>query len=166
MILLIECIVFSIVFSLMILIPLYKKPIGQIMSYPKEIRQRVENLPQYKDNIKKKEKKHISIKIVSIFVFAVILALVAYLSGAMTFEKAFKHVFILFTFVNLYDLFIMDLLIFRNVKAFRIPGTEDMDKEYKNPKHHIIGAFIGIIIGLIVAFLSATYIEIFKFIYN
>ena len=37
--------------------------------------------------------------------------------------------------------------IFRNVKTFRIPGTEDMDKEYKECWHHIRGAFIGIGIG-------------------
>ncbi len=56
MILLVECIIFSILFSLMIFIPLYKNPIGQIMSYPVEIRRRVESLPQYKDSIKTKEK--------------------------------------------------------------------------------------------------------------
>ena len=37
----------------------------------------------------------------------------------------------------------MDLLIFRNVKKFRIPGTEDMDKEYKECGHHIVGFFCG-----------------------
>lgn len=165
MILLIECIVFSILFSLMIFIPLYKNPVGQIMSYPKEIRRRVESLPQYKNSIKKKEKKHLSIKIISIFIFALVLAIVAYFSGAKTFEEVFKHVFILFFFVNLYDLFIMDLLIFRNVKVFRIPGTEDMDKEYKNPTHHIRGAFIGTAIGLVVALLSAIYIQIYNMLF-
>ena len=40
MILLVECIVFSILFSLMIFIPLYKNPINQIMSYPPEIRKK------------------------------------------------------------------------------------------------------------------------------
>ena len=166
MILLIECIIFAILFSLMIFIPLYKNPIGQIMSYPIEIRKRVESLPQYKDTIEKREKKHLSIKIISIFVFALVLCIVAYLSGATTFNDVFKHVFILFFFVNIYDLIVMDLLIFRNVKKFRIPGTEDLDKEYKNPKHHIIGAFIGTAIGLIVAFLAATYLKLFNIIFG
>ena len=165
MILLIECIIFSILFSLMIFIPLYKNPIGQIMSYPKEIRKRVENLPQYKDSIKKREKKHLSIKIISIFIFALILSIVAYFSGATTFKEVFGHVFILFLFVNIYDLFIMDLLIFRNVKKFRIPGTEDMDEEYKSAKHYVKGAFIGTILGIIVAILSAFYVQIFDIIF-
>ena len=166
MILLIECIVLAIIFSLMIFIPLYKNPIGQIMSYPAEIRKRVESLPQYKDTIGKREKKHLSIKIISIFIFALVLCVVAYFSGATTVNDVFKHVFILFFFVNIYDLIVMDLLIFRNVKKFRIPGTEDIDKEYKNPKHHIIGALIGTVIGLIVAFFAATYLKLFNIIFG
>ena len=165
MILLVECIVISILFSLMIFIPLYKNPINQIMSYPPEIRKRVESLSQYKDIINAKEKKHISIKIISVFVFALILCFVAYFSGATTYIEVFKHVFILFFFVNIYDLVVMDLIIFRNVKKFRIPGTEDMEKEYKNPKHHMFGAIVGTAIGIIVAGLSAIYFEIFWIIF-
>lgn len=160
MILAIECIAFCILFNLMIMIPLYKNPVGQIMSYPKEIRQRVESLPQYQDTIVKKEQKHIVIKIGFVFVIAFILMVVAYLSGAKTTMGVFKHVFILFFVVNLYDLFVMDIGIFCHVKAFRIPGTEDMDKEYKNPRHHIIGFFIGIGIGIVTALLSAGYMQI------
>ena len=162
MVLAIECVIISILFSLGIFIPLYKNPVGQIMSYPAKIRKRVESLPQYQSSIKKQEKKHLTIKILAIFIFPLILGIIAYISGAKTFIEVFKHVFIIFFVVNLYDLFIMDLLIFRNVKAFRIPGTEDMDKEYKECWHHIRGAFIGIGIGLVVSLLSGLYIEIFN----
>lgn len=165
MILFVECIIFALLFSLMIFIPLWKNPVGQIMSYPLEIRKRVESLSQYKDTIKQREKKHLSIKIISIFVFALILCVVAYFSGAKTFIDIFKHVFILFLFVNVYDVIVMDLLIFRNVKRFRIPGTEDMEKEYKNPRHHIIGGIIGIVLGLVVAILAMLYFWIFEIIF-
>jgi len=157
MILLIECIVICILFSLGIFIPLYKNPVGQIMSYPKKIRERVENLPQYKDSINQKERKHLLIKILSIFVIAFVLYILAYMSNARTYFQVFKHVFIIFFVVNLYDLLIMDLLIFRNVKIFRIPGTEDMDKEYKECWHHIRGFFFGTAIGVVVALLSALF---------
>lgn len=160
MVLIIECIVISILFSLGIFIPLYKNPIGQIMSYPASIRKRVESLPQYRDSIQRRENKHLIIKVLGIFIFAAILGAVAYLSDAKTFIDAFWHVFIIFFVVNLYDLFIMDLLIFRNVKAFRIPGTEDMDKEYKECWHHIRGAGIGICIGTVVSFLSGLLVEL------
>lgn len=162
MTLIIECTIICILFSLGIFIPLYKNPIGQIMSYPKKIREKVEDLPQYKDCIKHKEKKHLSIKILSIFLIPLILGIIAYLSGATTVLKVFKHVFIIFFVVNLYDLLIMDLLIFRNIKSFRIPGTEDMNKEYKDCWHHIRGFFLGIGIGIVVAILSGVYILLFN----
>ena len=101
---------------------------------------------------------------ISIFIFALILYIIAYMSGAKTFIQVFKYVFTIFFVVNLYDLLIMDLLIFRNIKKFRIPGTEDMDKEYKECWHHIRGFFIGIGIGIIVSLISTLYIQIFNII--
>ena len=118
-------------------------------------------MPQYKDCIKKKEKFHLLIKMISIFIFALILYIIAYMSGAKTFIQVFKYVFTIFFVVNLYDLLIMDLLIFRNIKKFRIPGTEDMDKECW---HHIREFFIGIRIGIIVSLISILYIQIFNII--
>lgn len=152
MILAIECVALCILFTFGIFVPLYKNPIGQIMSYPKKIREKVESLPEYKDRIKQKEKNHIVIKVLSIFVFAILLYAVAYFSRAKTPAKIFVHVFVLFFVVNVYDLFIMDLLIFRNAKCFRIKGTEHMDKECF---HHVRGFFIGIILGTVVSLLAS-----------
>jgi len=130
------------------------------MSYPKEIRERVENLPQYKDVIKGEKKRHLSIKIISVLIFAIVLAVVAYYSGAKNFKSAYIHVFILFFVVNIYDMIVLDIGLFCHSKKTRIPGTEDMDKEYKNPWHHIRGAVIGIIIGTVVALLSGAIVHI------
>lgn len=160
MLLTIECIFACGVFSFMILPPLYKNPVNQIMSYPKEIRMRAESLPQYKGVIDKIEKRHLSLKIVFIFLIAIVLAVLAYFSGAKTFTSAFIHVFILFFVVNIYDLLVLDIGLFCHSKKTRIPGTEDMDKEYRNPRHHIIGAGIGIIIGAVVALLSGGIIHV------
>ena len=76
---------------------------------------------------------------------------VAYFSGCRSFGTAFFHVFTLFAVVNLYDLIDLDWGIFCHSKKLRIPGTEDMDKDYKNYVFHIRGAVIGFILGLIVA---------------
>jgi small-conductance mechanosensitive channel len=134
------------------------------MSYPKEIRKRVENLPQYKDIIQAEEKRHLSIKLIAVLIFAIVLALVAYYSGAKNFTSAYFHVFILFFVVNIYDMIVLDIGIFCHSKRTRIPGTEDMDKEYRNPWHHIRGAFIGTIIGSVIALLSGGIIYIISFI--
>lgn len=160
MILFIECVISCAVFTLIILPSLYKDPIKHIMSYPKEIIERVENLPQYKDVIKVEKKRHLSIKLISVLIFAIVLAVVAYYSGAKNFKSAYIHVFILFFVVNIYDMIVLDIGLFCHSKRTRIPGTEDMDKEYKNPWHHIRGAVIGIIIGTIVALLSGAIVHI------
>lgn len=162
MYLILECIIACGIFSLIVLPSLYKNPLKHIMSYPKKIRIRVENLPQYKDTIANIEKRHISIKIISVLVFAIVLAAVAYYSGAKTFSSAFIYVFILFFVVNIFDLLILDIWLFCHSKKTRIPGTEDMDKEYRNPWHHIKGAGLGIMIGTIVSLLSGSIVHIFS----
>ena len=73
---------------------------------------------------------------------------------------AFYHTFILFLIVNIYDLFILDLIFFCNYKKVIIKGTEDMIKECKNPRHHIKRAVIGIGFGGLVGFLVSLLIAL------
>lgn len=160
MILFIQCLICCLLFTLLILPAQYKDPIKMIMSYPPKIRQRVEELPQYKGTIKQKEKKHIATKIFGIVLFIFVLTLIAYLSGCKDFKSTFIHVFTIFLVVNLYDLIVLDWGIFCHSKKLKIPGTEDMEKEYKDYFFHIKGAFIGIILGLIVALSSGCIIHL------
>lgn len=160
MLLLIECVVACIIFTILVLPPIYKDPMNQIMSYPTKIRKRVESLPEYKNNINKYEKKHVLRKVIAVILFVIILGFISYYSGAKTFIDAFKHTFILFAVVNLYDLIILDIGIFCHSKKSIIPGTEDMINEYKSPWHHVKGFFIGITLGIIVSFLSAVFVNI------
>ncbi len=86
------------------------------MSYLPEIRKRVESLPQYKNSIKSTEKVHLLRKLIAIFVFTVLLSVVAYFSGARNFQTAFLHVFVLFFAVNLFDVIVLILLYSAIVK--------------------------------------------------
>ena len=158
MILAIECVVLCIIFTLIILPAQYKDPISLIMSYPPNVIKRVEQLPQYAGCIKEREKKHISKKIFGLFFFVVLLAMVAYFSGCREFVDTFFHVFMLFFVVNIYDMLVLDWGIFCHSKKLRIPGTEDMDKDYKDYLFHAQGAMKGIVIGTIVAILSGVII--------
>ena len=158
MILIVEGSVLCIIFTLIILPAQYKDPLSMIMSYPPNVIKRVEQLPQYEGCIKEREKKHISKKIFGVFFFAVLLAIVAYFSGCRDFGDTFFHVFMLFFVVNLYDMFVLDWGIFCHSKKLRIPGTEDMDKDYKDYLFHAKGAMKGTVIGMIVAILSGVII--------
>ena len=158
--LLIQCIVCCLLFTLIILPAQYKDPISMIMSYPPKIRERVESLPQYKETIKKREKSHITKKIFGLIFFVIVLSGVAYFSGCRSFGTTFVHVFTLFVVVNLYDLIVLDWGIFCHSKKLRIPGTEDMEKEYKDYLFHVKGAGVGVLLGVIVAVLSGSLIHL------
>lgn len=158
--LIVQCIIFCILFTLIILPAQYKDPMSMIASYPPKIRKRVEELPQYKNTIKQKEKAHLTKKIFGLFFFVILLSLIAYFSGCRDFQSTFLHVFILFFVVNMYDLIVLDWGVFCHSQKLRIPGTEDMDNEYTDYIFHVKGACIGIILGLIVALLSGGFIHI------
>ena len=68
MLLVIECMITCIIFAVIVLSTQYKDPVKYIMSYPPEIRKRVESLPEYKNSIKRTEKKHILKKLIAVFV--------------------------------------------------------------------------------------------------
>ena len=152
MLLAIECAIACLIFSVTILPAQYKNPIKYIMSYPPEIRKRVESLPQYRDSIKSTEKRHIIKKLIAALIFAILLAATAYFSGSKSFQTAFFHVLILFAAVNFFDVFVLDIGIFCHSKKLRIPGTEDMDKEYKDYLFHIKGGIKGILLGLVLEY--------------
>lgn len=97
-------------FTILVLRAIYKDPISVIMSYPPSIVKRVEELPQYKDTIKR--------------------------------------------LVNFYDFLVLDWGHFCHSKKVRIPGTEDMVKEYETPWFHLKGTCKGTVFGVIVALLS------------
>lgn len=85
-----------------------------------------------------------------------LLAIIAYFSNAKNFLAVFKHVFILLFVVNLYDLIVLDICLFNHSKKSIIPGTEDMNLEYKKKRHNIFGVIVGLLIGFLTAPLSAT----------
>lgn len=158
MILVIQCVILCIVFTLIILPVQYKDPMVLIMSYPPNVIKRVEQLPRYAGCFKERKKKHIGKKIFGIFFFAILFAIVAYFSGCRAFADTFFHVFILFLVVNMYDMLVLDWGIFCHSKKLRIPGTEDMDKDYKDYLFHAKGAMKGTFIGITVAILSGVII--------
>lgn len=159
--LLIQCCIACIVFTCLILPSVYKDPIKHIMSYPPAIRKRVESLPEYQDSIQTIEKKHIGAKIIAGLVCTVLLAVLAYFSGARTFSSAFRHTFLLFLSVNLFDTVVLDIMLFCHSKKTMIPGTEDMVKEYRSPWHHVKGFGIGTVLSIFVSLCSAGFIHFF-----
>ena len=147
MIILIEALVFCIVFTLMILI-LSKDPIKTLYNYPPKIQERVKSLEEYKDKIPTQNNK-IATKILAAIIIIIIASVVMrFVNGYTDFLTGFKCSYLLWTIVNWYDALIMDCLWFCHDKRFIFKGTEDMEKDYHDYWFHIKGAIIGQIIGL------------------
>lgn len=157
----VQCFIACAIFSALVLPAIFKNPISMLTSYPPAIRKRVESLPQYQDVTTQIKKKHIIKKIIAGIICTFIFAMISYFSGARTFQSAFSHVFILFFVVNMFDVFVIDLMICCHSKKVIIEGTEDMIDEYRKPWYHLIAGVYGTIIGLIVALLSGFYVHLF-----
>lgn len=155
MIFFIESLVLCVVFTIAVRQGVMRSPIKGIMSYPPAIRRRVESLPRYQGTIRQEEKAHIGKKIAAVPIIALVLALVCWFSGARTFSGALFHSFGLFLVVNFWDLVVLDWLWFCRSPKVRLPGTEDMDREYRDPWFHLRGFFVGVGIGGVVSLLSA-----------
>ena len=147
MIILIEALVFCIVFTLMILI-LSKDPIKTLYNYPPKIQERVKSLDEYKGQIPTQNNK-IATKILAAIIIIIIASVVMrFINEYTDFLTGFKYSYLLWTIVNWYDALIMDCLWFCHDKRFIFKGTEDMKKDYHDYWFHIKGAIIGQIIGL------------------
>lgn len=151
MVLFIQSVIFCLLFTLAIAVQYFKNdPVKGLYNYPPKIQERVKSLEEYQGQIPTKNDKVLA-KIIGALVFVIIGVLLARMAGAKGFMEAFIHMFILFTIVNLYDLIVIDWLLFRNLKGFRISGTEDMVSEYHNYGFHFVAFMRGIIIGLVIS---------------
>jgi len=147
MIIVIEIIVLCAIFTIFAF-SLSINPIKTLYNYPPEIQKRVKELEEYKGQIPTAENK-ISAKVFVSFIIVIIVSLILkYINGYSTFIEGFGYSFLIWTVVNIYDALVIDIMWFCHSKKVRFKGTENMDKEYKNYKFHIIESLKGEIIGL------------------
>jgi hypothetical protein len=151
LLLLIESAILCGLFTALVLPSQYKNPLSQIANYPAAIRARVEALPQYRGSLPQVKAKKRAQKIAFVAIAMIAFAAVAHFSGKRTFGAAFVHLFSLAFAVNLYDLVVLDILIFCRDRRLRIPGTEDMEREYRSPAHHVKAAIKGTAVCAILA---------------
>lgn len=147
-ILLIETVIITVIFNLVIFIPLCKNPVWWIHDYPKDIQEeyfktheRIPAQPLSKTAIIKK----------GIFIFIGFIVLVGLMSlaQAKTFLDGFLGSFFIWFIINVWDCFFMDWILFANIKVIRLPGTEHMDKEYHQKKYHFVHGLVGILVGIL-----------------
>ncbi len=154
MILFVECIIVSLLFGVGIVGSVLKNKTFWLQEYAPAVQERyLELYPEHKaTNEKEKNITIIIKKVIVCIIFTVILTGLVYIAGARTFMDGFIKCYIIWFVVNWFDVFVLDIGILANWKKVRLPGTEDMDKEYQsNHRKSIIDGFFGMAIGLVVA---------------
>ena len=147
MVILIECVVLCLVFTLMVCI-MARNPIATLYNYPPKIQERVKSLDEYKDKIPTNKNKIVAKTFASLIIIVIVSLILRYINGYTTFNEAFFSGVIIWTVVNIYDAVVMDIIWFCHDTRFRFKGTEDMEKEYLDYMFHIKGSLIGEIIGI------------------
>lgn len=163
MILAIECIAACIIFGAVIIGSIFVNKTLWLNDYPpKAAEVFLEKNPGFTRKTKKQNLIGLIIsKLTACVIFTALLSWLVYLAGARDFWKACLYCYIIWTSVNLFDVIVLDLGLFMHWKKIRLPGTENMDKEYtSNKKKHIIDGLFGMAIGIPVTAVCGSIIHL------
>ena len=111
MIVIVECIVLGLIFTLMVYF-MSKNPIKNLYNYPYKIQERVKTLNQYKNQIPTQNNKIVTKLSVSIFIIIFVSLILRYINGYTTFQESFINSFIIWTIINIYDVIVLDICWF------------------------------------------------------
>jgi len=153
MIFIVEVIVFIILFSLVIVVPLSKNPISYIYNYPPKIVDRIKSINKDIGDVDRK--KTVAKKLIGLVIISLVVGLVfSKINKIDNFKDGFIYSYLLWFIVDWYDFIVLDVMWFCHSKKVKIKGSEDMEDEYKNYKFHFMksvkGMFIGVIFSLLV----------------
>lgn len=137
----VECIVMLALFTVLVFGMLLASPLSFISDYPPEIQARY-----YESQHKEATKETLTVlmkikKAVAILVFAFVFAWMAHLAGAQGFWQALGCVYGYVLILAAFDTFFLDWVLFANLRRIRLPGTEDMDREYRQKWFHVRAMF-------------------------
>ena len=155
MIIICETVIMTIAFTAMVLIPLVKNPVWWIHDYPKDIQE--EYFKTHERVPSEFFSKSVLVKKGCALLVALVLMLVLMkLAGAYGFWSALALSYGIWLFIDWYDCFFLDWVLFANMKAVRLPGTEHMDKAYHQKRYHFVQSLWGMLIGLIPCLIGAA----------
>ena len=165
MILLVECIISCLVFGAAIVGSVLANKTLWLHEYALAVQQEfLRQHPEYQAQKKKAGRLGLLVaKIIVCMAFVALLTGMVYLAGANDFASAFGKCYIIWSVVNWFDVFVLDLGILAHWKKVRLPGTEHMDREYcSNNCKSILEGFFGAGLGLLIsAIVGAIIVALF-----
>ena len=150
----IEALVFTALFTAMVMIPAIRHPEVGVHNYPPDIQEEYfkthERIP-----VAPLSGRTLAVKGGAIVRFTALLTGGAILAGADSFRTGAVFAAILFLIVGVWDTFFIDWVLFAHLKVFRLPGTEHMDKAYAQKWFHVKGMlFPGSLFLVIISMLT------------
>lgn len=127
----IELLVVIVCFALMVMIAITINPVGCITDYPPEIQE------EFYRSQKREKKNESTTKVLVIkkgglsHLRSFYLSWRAHLAGVDTFLQVTLISFSYVVVIAAFDTFIIDCILFSRIKRWRLPGTENMDREYR-----------------------------------
>ena len=161
-IVIIETVIFTLLFTAMVVLPAVKHPEVGVHNYPPEIQEEYfkthERIPTAPLSA-----RTVIVKSIGIILFTALLTGGAILAGADSFGDGALFAAILFIVVGAWDTFFIDWVLFARLKIFRLPGTEHMDKEYAQKWFHVKGMlFPGSLFLVVISALTGLLVMLIK----
>lgn len=161
----VECAVSCILFGIIIILSVLKNQAAWINEYPELVQKRYLELHP---DCEIAEPERLSPRVlirkgIACLVFLILLVGMIRLAGAKPFIQGALYCYCIWFTVNAFDTIVIDLGVMVHWKKYRLPGTEDMDEEYrlltkKSLLDGVYGCAIGIPIalfaGLIISFMG------------
>lgn len=143
----IELLVLIVCFALVVTVPITINPVSFISDYPPEIQEEYYRSRKREKNKELLTKAMVIKKVLFLIAAAFICAWMAYLAGADTFWKGTGLSFSYIVAIAAFDTFIIDWIFFPRIKRWRLPGTEHMDRAYRQKWFHLKGVLVLIPAG-------------------
>jgi hypothetical protein len=148
-------VVFCGVFLVLVIGLLLISPLTFISDYPPEIQE-----AYYRSQKKEATKEKLTIamivkKVAAIIAYMFLFAWMMHIAGAETFGQGVLLCYLYMLVWFAWDTFFMDWVLFPNIKKFRLPGTEHMEKEYHQKWFHVKVCFPMIPVFAVVGLLSS-----------
>lgn len=131
------CLVMCLVFGVLVFGMLLMNPVSFINSYPPEIQ-----AEYYRSQSKEAARRKLTVimgikKAAALTAFLFLFAWMAKWAGADTFGEGLMAVYGYGLVLAVFDTCFLDWVLFPNIRRIRLPGTEHMDREYRQKWFHV-----------------------------
>lgn len=161
-ILVIESILITIPFAVMVLLIENKDPESMVADYPPDIQAAYYKYTGKEKAAEKLTLKNYVAKAVFMVVAFFVVVFLARLAGADSFWEGFLATAVYTLTIFASDTFILDWIFFPRVKRWRLPGTEHMDKAYAQKWFHVKACFPMIPVFVLLAAAVGGVIEFLR----